>query len=376
MAASPPRRRNLKLIGIKPAGAATGRDGAVSLNDLEDVAYRVEAETQRIYIIADDKARQPKRVDLDPHSGRERPKPQSSTGAIFNYSLFSSTNNLLDHDVKPFQGISGGFDARLFSPFGTINQSFTASLSNGELQGVKRLNTTWSYSDPERLVSYGAGDVITGGLAWTRPVYLGGMQIQRNFALRSDLVTLPMPLVSGSAAVPSTLEVYTGNVKTYSGEVPAGPFELANFPVITGAGEAQIVVRDTLGRETRTTLPFYTSSEQLRRGLFDFSVDIGFPRRNYGVESNDYSSDSFWHRNDAIRPCRLADTGRTCGGRSGFAEWRRGYCLSDRTLGFHVSGCRRKPARGGKRPVVKRCAGTELQFLPGLWTPAANIRLI
>ena len=115
-----------------------------------------------------------------------------------------------------FQGISGGFDARFFSPFGTVNQSFTASLSDSELQGFKRLNTTWNYSDAERMITYNAGDFVSRGLPWTRSVYLGGMQMERNFALRADLVTLPMPVVSGSAAVPSTLEVYSQNVKTYT----------------------------------------------------------------------------------------------------------------------------------------------------------------
>ncbi|MBX4378754.1 hypothetical protein K4H02_27235, partial [Mycobacterium tuberculosis] len=79
----------------------------------------------------------------------------------------------------------------------------------------------------------------SGGLQWTRPVYLGGLQVQRNFHLRSDLVTIPIPVISGSAAVPSTLEVYTQNVKTYSGTVPSGPFQVTNFPVFTGAGQAQ-----------------------------------------------------------------------------------------------------------------------------------------
>ncbi|MGY3695904.1 hypothetical protein ACVIGA_005984 [Bradyrhizobium sp. USDA 3240] len=35
---------------------------------------------------------------------------------------------------------------------------------------------------------------------------LGGVQMQTNFALRPDLVTLPIPALSGSAAVPSTLD--------------------------------------------------------------------------------------------------------------------------------------------------------------------------
>lgn len=54
---------------------------------------------------------------------------------------------------------------------------------------------------------------------------LGGVQVQTNFALRPDLVTLPIPALFGSAAVPSTRDVYTQNVKTYTGSVPAGPFK-------------------------------------------------------------------------------------------------------------------------------------------------------
>jgi outer membrane usher protein len=281
----------LREVGIEPKNAAAESDGSIRIDHLPNVQYRIDEETQRLYITTTDEARAAKVIDINPEPEKERQKPQASYGAVLNYSLFASTDNLMDGNVKPFQGISGGFDARFFSPYGTLSQSFTASASEGDLEGVRRLNTTWSTSDPERLVTYRAGDFVSGGLPWTRPVFLGGMQIQRNFALRSDLVTLPVPILSGTAAVPSTLEVYTQNVRTYSGAVPSGPFEVTNFPVFSGQGEAQIVLRDTLGRETRTTLPFYSSSLLLRQGLLDFSTEAGFPRRNYGTESNDYDSE-------------------------------------------------------------------------------------
>ncbi|MBB3234317.1 fimbria/pilus outer membrane usher protein [Phyllobacterium endophyticum] len=284
----------LEEVGIKPLKAAIKPNGSIHLNDLPGVEYHVVPETQSIYVVATDAARVPRKIDLDgERSEREHPKPTSSTGAVLNYTLYSSSNDLTDKDIEPFQGVSGGFDARFFSPFGTVKQSFTGNLSDGELQGFKRLDTTWYYSDPERMITYSAGDFVTRSLPWTRSVHLGGMQVERNFALRSDLVTLPMPVVSGSAAVPSTLEVYTQNVKTFSSDIPAGPFQLANLPVVTGSGEAQVVIRDTLGRETRTTLPFYTSSEQLAKGLMDFSAELGFPRRNFGSQSDDYASDVF-----------------------------------------------------------------------------------
>ncbi|MHC1548852.1 fimbria/pilus outer membrane usher protein [Phyllobacterium sp. K27] len=281
----------LREVGLKPMDNALDADGSIRINRLANVEFRIEAETQRLYIYTDNAARSAKVIDANPRPEKERPKPQSGYGAVLNYSLFASTDDLMSSNVKPFQGVSGGFDARLFSPYGTLNQSFTANLSNGELEGVRRLNTTWSFSDPERLITYRAGDFISGGLPWTRPVFLGGMQIQRNFTLRSDLVTLPVPVLSGTAAVPSTLEVYTQNVRTYSGDVASGPFEITNFPVFSGQGEAQIVLRDTLGRETRTTVPFYSSSLLLRKGLWDFSADIGVARRNFGTESNDYDDD-------------------------------------------------------------------------------------
>lgn len=169
-----------------------------------------------------------------------------------------------------------------------MSQSFLAGFSDGEFDDVRRLNTTWSYSDVDRMMTYRAGDFTSGGLSWTRPVYLGGFQVQRNFKLRSDLVTMPLPSFKGTAAVPSTLEIYTQNSRTYSAPVGEGPFEINNLPIYSGAGEARVVLRDALGRETETSLPFFASSNMLAPGLLDFSLEAGMPRRDLGTESFDY----------------------------------------------------------------------------------------
>ncbi len=282
------KAQELKEVGLRPPKGARA-DDVIKINSLPDVSYRVVGDSQAVYITASDGARQPKVIDALPQQKLQ--KATTSTGAVLNYSLYSSTDNFLDGSVDLFRGVSGGFDGRIFSKFGTLSQSFSASLSDGDLDGVKRLNTLWSYSDQDHLITYKAGDVVSDGLSWTRPVYLGGAQISRNFTLRSDLVTLPMPGFTGSAAVPSTIEIYTRNAKTFSADVPAGPFSVTNLPAYMGDGNAQVVLRDTLGRETRTTLPFYDTSDMLRQGLLDFSVEGGYPRRNYGTESNDYFND-------------------------------------------------------------------------------------
>ncbi|MER8376077.1 fimbria/pilus outer membrane usher protein [Mesorhizobium sp. M1406] len=278
----------LQEVGLKPREEAIGADGLARLDRLPGISFRVDETAQRLYVTTTNDGRAARTIDVGPAEKQDRLKPQSDYGAVLNYSLFASSNTLFDDNVELFQGVSGAFDARAFSPYGTLAQSFITGYSDGELQDFTRLNTTWSYSDPDRMVTYRAGDFVSGGLSWTRPVYLGGIQAQRNFSLRSDLVTLPLPSFEGTAAVPSTLEVYTQNVRTYAGDVAAGPFQVINVPVFTGAGEARVVLRDSLGRETTATLPFYASSMLLRQGLLDFSAEAGLPRRNFGVESNDY----------------------------------------------------------------------------------------
>src|SRR5205807_1753009 len=71
-------------------------------------------------------------------------------------------------------------------------------------------------------------------------------------------------------------------------EVPSGPFTIQDLPVVTGGGDARIVVRDVLGRERVVYLPYYASPRLLQQGLHDFSYEIGAVRENFGITSADY----------------------------------------------------------------------------------------
>ncbi|MCP1732982.1 outer membrane usher protein FimD/PapC [Bradyrhizobium elkanii] len=286
LAASP---QELREIGLIPIDEAIGSDSLVRLDRLPGVSYRVDEANQTVRISAPDAARAPHIVDVRPQTGGYV-APQRSYGGVLNYTLFAASDGAFWRDLKSFQGLSGAFDGRVFSPYGTFSQSAIASTASPELGGLTRLDSSWAYSDTESLITYRGGDTISGGLSWTRSVRLGGVQVQTNFALRPDLVTLPIPALSGSAAVPSTLDVYTQNVKTFTGSVPTGPFQVTNLPIATGAGTASVVLNDALGRQIVTTLPFYVSSQLLKEGLYDFSAELGFARRFYGIESNNYDA--------------------------------------------------------------------------------------
>jgi outer membrane usher protein len=285
------KRSELEAIGLKvPEGFREDQD--VPLTEIPGARYRYDEVRQSIDFDVPDTRLLPKQYDAMPRDSASSRVDRAGTGLVVNYTLSGAMGRDPLGDWQ-YQGASAVIDARAFGYFGVLSQSAIVTSSSIETGAAKdlRLDSSWSYSDPDTLRTYRAGDMISSGLAWTRPIRLGGVQVERNFALRPDLITLPLPNVSGSAAVPSTVDVYVNNVRQVSQDVSSGPFRINNIPILTGNGQAQIVLRDASGRETQTTLPFFASDKLLREGLSDFSAEFGYPRLFYGSRSDDYGSD-------------------------------------------------------------------------------------
>ncbi len=70
--------------------------------------------------------------------------------------------------------------------------------------------------------------------------------------------------------------------------MPTGPFILDNFPLLTASGDARMVVRDALGRETVIDQPFFTHPNLLEQDLTDWSMEGGAVRQNLGISSSSY----------------------------------------------------------------------------------------
>ncbi len=278
----------LREIGIKTPDEA-GPDDIIYLADIPSVQYEYNEATQLLKINIVDAQRLAKEYDLGAKPNEyEISKP--GIGAVVNYSLFA-TSSAPEGRAMEINNISANLDGWVYGPLGKIYGSGIVSTDNFNAYDFLRLDTTWSYSDVKTLRVYNVGDAISGGLAWTRPVRFGGFQMQKNFGLRPDLIATPLLQASGSAAVPSTVDIYVNNFKAHTQKVDAGPFTINQVPSVSGAGNARIVIKDATGREEETIKPFYISTNLLRKGLFDYSVEAGFSRLNYGTLSNNYSRD-------------------------------------------------------------------------------------
>lgn len=212
---------------------------------------------------------------------------RSSFGALLNYDAY------LNDTDEGGSYLAAWNELRLFDDWGTFSttgqwrQSFNGAQAQGR-QGFLRYDTTFRYTDEQRLLTYEAGDLVTGALPWTTSVRVGGLQLSRDFGARPDLVTYPLPAFAGEAAVPTSLDLFINGYKSSSTELQPGPYTLTNVPFINGAGEAVVVTTDALGRQVSTTLPFYVTSSLLTKGLSDFSVAAGSLRRDYAVRDFAY----------------------------------------------------------------------------------------
>ena len=198
---------------------------------------------------------------------------------------------LLNYDISVLRGATGGpitsgatLEAVAFSGIGNFVNSALVR-NDGTVHTFERLDTFWRYDMPTRLETLVVGDTIGTGGGWSRPARYGGIRWGRDFGMRPGFVTLPQISLSGAAALPSTVEVLVNNARRISQSVQPGPFELNNVPVITGAGDLNLVVRDLLGRETVVQQSYYSSPRLLARGLTDFSIEGGRLRSGYGRDS-------------------------------------------------------------------------------------------
>ncbi len=151
-----------------------------------------------------------------------------------------------------------------------------------------RLETSFTIDDQANRRRLVLGDSISRNAVWSQPVRFAGIRYGNEFSMTPGFVTLPSPDFAGEAALPSTIDVFVDGVRRFTSEVPAGPYQVRDLPVLSGTGEAQIIVRDVLGREQVYTESYALGRAMLRPGLSDWSISAGVLREEFAVRSGTY----------------------------------------------------------------------------------------
>jgi outer membrane usher protein len=308
------RESDLAALRLRPGTASTLEiDGTryVALADDPRVQVVFDEVTQRATITAAPELFLPThRASL--HSSLPDVSP-AAPGGFLNYD-FSATDDGRSQSVGAF------FEAGYFDARGVLTSSALVNDDGGERRAA-RLETTWSHDMPERLATLRLGDTISASGAWSHSVRLAGVQFGTNFLTQPTLITTPLMTASGSAVVPSTVDVFVNGRQIASEAVPPGPFTLERLPAITGAGEMQVVVTDALGRQQVLAQPYYSGNELLREGLDAYSFELGSLRESYGSVDDRYDG---WVAS---------------------GTWRRGFTPA-MTLGAHVEASGQVAAAG------------------------------
>jgi outer membrane usher protein len=267
-----------RLLLPKAPIANLHNEDYVLLNSLPALTYRLDAATQSLWI--DTIAANFENTDISQPRVGASSAIMSAPGGFLNYDLSAQRS----------QGIN---KLGTYVEFGAFARGWvgTTQILKQDLSAAGsfvRPESTISMDRPEQRSSIRLGDAISRSGSWGRAVRFGGIQWATNFSTQPEFITFPLPSFSGMAALPSSAELFVNNVRTYQSDIQPGPFALNQLPVVTGQGEAKLVVRDLLGREQVITQQFYAARSLLKPGVEDFSYEFGALRANFGVVSNDY----------------------------------------------------------------------------------------
>lgn len=250
----------------------------VPLSSLPGVTARFDAESQRMLFTVPAEGFESTSISV---SGRPPAPSESSFGAFVNYDLS------LQHDHS--LSASGYLETGLSDDWGLITNTMLLGQSSGS-KSATRLDTYFLHDDPDHMTRLVIGDTVTDARDWSRQLRFGGVRFGTEFALQPATITFPTPDFAGRTTVPSNVELLINNVQRFQTDVGEGPFSISQAPVVTGAGEVTLVIRDALGVERRIKSSYYVSPRLLRRGLSAWSIEAGAERRDYGIANFSYEN--------------------------------------------------------------------------------------
>ncbi|MDK1685188.1 MULTISPECIES: fimbria/pilus outer membrane usher protein [Acinetobacter Taxon 24] len=285
-------RETLEQLKIRlPQSADSASTDYVLLEDVPSLSYEYDSLNQRIYLNVDVEALnsisryqaytaiEPAKIDPN----------QDKPGTLLNYDFYGQ------YSADAFT-LSGANEYRVFGlgegGIFSLSANYNYSRSNRESNfNSQILDIFWQKDFPERMLSLKIGDDQSRQLNWSRSTRISGLSFAKNFSLQPYRIITPLESFKGQVSLPSTVDLFINGLKQTTQQVVPGKFEIETVPVLSGTGEAQLILTDINGQQRVVSFSLYGTNELLQKGLDDWSLNLGYTRLDYGQSSFRYDQD-------------------------------------------------------------------------------------
>lgn len=289
------RQEDYAALGLTTTGAGVtlGGERYISLRSVRDIAFSFDEKNLSLAITAPQGPPAKSVVDLNPPSSRKLTAYQPREfSAFLNYGLtyaYGDPTGFQSFTTSDKLGVRAGDVLFLTDSVYTKTRSTDAFV---------RLMSTATYERRQDLQWFTAGDVFASSGELGSTLNIGGLGLSKVYRMDPYLIKQPTFSITGVTALPSQVEIYMDGTLVRRENVQAGEFDLRNFNYYGGSRTVEVLIRDPFGNVRRLSYPAYFTDVLLKRGLHEYSYNIGFLREQYGVKSNDYGKPAFsaFHR--------------------------------------------------------------------------------
>src|SRR5581483_1733493 len=285
------RVEDIRAWHLEPStssGAAAG--GLVRLDDFPGLHARLDADETLLLLDAD-----PSLFDAQFFAGgRHLEAPDRGVPAVFlGYNLFAEADGRLGNTCSALVQAGSSLGRASFTSgwLGSRivpDQSAAAQVVGNESSGWHRLDSALLLDFPEDTARFTLGDSVSTAGTLGDAVRFSGLHWATDYATRPGLTPYALPVISGTATMPSTVELYVNHALVQRTNVDAGPFQLNNIPVPAGEGSVDIRMRDMMGQLQQLSVPYLVSPQLMAAGLTTVDLEAGAVRENYGIAEFDY----------------------------------------------------------------------------------------
>ncbi|MBI4183925.1 MAG: fimbrial biogenesis outer membrane usher protein [Proteobacteria bacterium] len=138
------------------------------------------------------------------------------------------------------------------------------------------------HDDIGRMWRYSAGDLSYPRVGFQSFVPMGGLTLAKNFSLQPYRVTQPTGEAEFRLDRTAKAEIYVNDRLVSTQRLPAGSYNVRDFPFASGVNDVRVKLTDDVGREEVLHFPYVFESALLAPGEDEFAYNVGLPSQTAG----------------------------------------------------------------------------------------------